>query len=39
MNNALWIPECEVELQLRLSVDKHCSSAGQRAYEAPLGAI
>jgi Integrase zinc binding domain len=39
MNNALWIPEPEVELQLRLCVETHCSSAGQRAYEATLGSI
>jgi hypothetical protein len=39
MNNALWIPECAVELQLRLCVEAHCRSAGYRAYEATLGAI
>jgi hypothetical protein len=39
MNNALWIPERAVELQLRLFVDAHCRSAGHRAYEATLGAI
>jgi hypothetical protein len=39
MNNALWIPECTVELQLRLCVEAHCRSAGYRAYEAKLGAI
>jgi RNase H-like domain found in reverse transcriptase len=39
MNNALWIPECAVELQLRLCVEAHCRSAGHRAYEATLGAI
>jgi transposase InsO family protein len=39
MNNALWIPECAVELQLRLYVEAHCFSAGHKAYEATLGAI
>jgi Integrase zinc binding domain len=39
MNNALWIPECSVELQLRLCVEAHCRSARHRAYEATLGAI
>jgi Integrase zinc binding domain len=39
LNNALWIPECAVELQLRLCVEEHCRSAGHRAYEATLGAI
>jgi hypothetical protein len=39
MNNALWIPERAVELQLRLCLEAHCRSAGQRAYEATLGAI
>jgi hypothetical protein len=39
MNNAQWIPECAVELQLRLCVEAHCRSAGHRAYEATLGAI
>jgi hypothetical protein len=39
MNNALWMPECAVELQLRLCVEAHCLSAGHRAYEAALGAI
>jgi Integrase zinc binding domain len=39
MNNALWIPEPAVELQLRLCVEAHCRSAGHRAYEATLGAI
>jgi Integrase zinc binding domain len=39
MNNALWIPERAVELQLRLCVESHCRSAGHRAYEATLGAI
>jgi hypothetical protein len=39
MNNALWIPERAVELQLRLCVEAHCRSAGYRAYEATLGAI
>jgi hypothetical protein len=32
MNNALWIPERAVELQLRLCVEAHCRSAGHRAY-------
>jgi hypothetical protein len=39
MNNALWIPERAVELQLRLCVEAHCLSTGHRAYEATLGAI
>jgi Integrase zinc binding domain len=39
MNNALWIPERAVELQLRLCVEAHCRSAGHRVYEATLGAI
>jgi hypothetical protein len=39
MNNALWIPERAVELQLRLCVKAHCRSAGHRAYGATLGAI
>jgi hypothetical protein len=39
MNNALWIPECAVELQPRLCVEAHCRSAGHRAYEATLDAI
>jgi Integrase zinc binding domain len=39
MNNALWIPERAVELQLRLCVEAHCRSAGHKAYEATLGAI
>jgi hypothetical protein len=39
MNNALWIPERAVELQLRLCVDAHCRSARNRAYEAKLGVI
>jgi Integrase core domain/Integrase zinc binding domain len=39
MNNALWIPEREVKLQLRLCVKAHFRSAGHRAYEARLGAI
>jgi Integrase zinc binding domain len=39
MNNALWIPERAVELQLRLCVQAHCRCAGHRAYEATLGAI
>jgi Integrase zinc binding domain len=39
INNALWIPDRAVELQLRLCVEAHCRSAGHRAYEATLGAI
>jgi Integrase zinc binding domain/Integrase core domain len=39
INNALWIPERAVELQLRLCVEAHCRSAGHIAYEATLGAI
>jgi Integrase zinc binding domain len=39
MNNALWIPERAVELQLRLCVEAHCRYAGHRAYEASLGTI
>jgi hypothetical protein len=39
MNNALWIPECAVELQLRFCVEAHCRSAEHKAYEATLGAI
>jgi Integrase zinc binding domain len=39
MNNALWIPECAVELQLSLCVEAHCRSAGHRVYEATFGAI
>jgi Integrase zinc binding domain len=39
MNNALWIPERAVELQLRLCVEAHGRSAKHRAYEATLGAI
>jgi hypothetical protein len=39
MNNALCIPERAVELQLRLCVEAHCRSAGQRAYQATLGMI
>jgi hypothetical protein len=39
MNNALWVPERAVELQLRLCVEAHCRSAGHRAYEEMLGAI
>jgi hypothetical protein len=39
MKNALCIPECAVELQLRLCVEAHCLSAGHRANEATLGAI
>jgi Integrase zinc binding domain len=39
MNNALWIPERAVELQIRLCVEAFCRSAGHRANEAMLGAI
>jgi hypothetical protein len=39
INNALWIPERAVELQLRLCLEAHCRSAAHRAYEATLGAI
>jgi Integrase zinc binding domain len=39
MDNALWIPERAVELQLRSCAEAHCRSAGHRAYEATLGAI
>jgi hypothetical protein len=39
MNNALWITERAVQLQLRLCVEAHCRSAGHRAYEAMLGAV
>jgi Integrase zinc binding domain len=39
INNALWIPDCADELQLRLCVEAHCRSAGHRANEATLGAI
>jgi Integrase zinc binding domain len=39
INNALWIPERAVELQLRLFVEAHDRSAGHRAYEATLGTI
>jgi Integrase zinc binding domain len=39
MNNALWIPERAVELQLRSCVEAHCRSTGHRAYEATLAAI
>jgi hypothetical protein len=39
MNNALWIPERAVELQLRLCVEANCRSAGHRAHEATLGSI
>jgi hypothetical protein len=39
MNNAPWIPERAVELQLRLCVEAHCRSAGHRTHEATLGAI
>jgi Integrase zinc binding domain len=39
MNNALWIPEHAVELQLCLCMEANRRSAGHRAYEATLGAI
>jgi Integrase zinc binding domain len=39
MNNALWIPECAVKLEIRLRVEAHCRSAAHSAYEATLGAI
>jgi hypothetical protein len=39
MKNALWIPKCAVELQLRLCVESQSRSAGHRAYEATLGSI
>jgi hypothetical protein len=39
MNNALWITERAVKLQLRFCVEAHCRSVGHRAYEATLGAI
>jgi hypothetical protein len=39
MNNALWIAERAVDLQLCLCVEAHYRSAGHRAYEATLGAI
>jgi hypothetical protein len=39
MNNALWIPERAVELQLRLCAEAHCRSAWHRAYKGTLGAI
>jgi hypothetical protein len=39
MNNAPWIPERAVELQLRLCLEAHCRSAGHRVYEATLSAI
>jgi Integrase core domain/Integrase zinc binding domain len=39
INNALWIPERAVELQLRLCVQAHCRSPVHRAYKATLGAI
>jgi hypothetical protein len=39
MNNALWIPERAVELQLRLCVEARCRSAGHRAHKTTLGAI
>jgi Integrase zinc binding domain len=39
MNNALWIPERAVKLQLRFCVEARCRSAGHRAHEATLGAI
>jgi hypothetical protein len=39
MNNALWIPERAIELQLRLWVEAHCRSARHRACQATLGTI
>jgi Integrase zinc binding domain len=39
MNNSQWIPECAVELQLRLCVEAYYRSVGHRAYEATLGTI
>jgi hypothetical protein len=39
MSNAQWIPERAVELQPRLSMEAHCRSAKQRAYEATLDSI
>jgi hypothetical protein len=39
MNNAPWIPERAVDLQLRLCVESYYRSAGNRAYEVTLGAI
>jgi RNase H-like domain found in reverse transcriptase len=39
MNNALWILESAVELQLLLCVGAYFRSAGRKAYEASLGAI
>jgi hypothetical protein len=39
INNALWIPERAVKMQLRLCVEAHCRSAEHRAYEATLGVI
>jgi Integrase zinc binding domain len=39
INNALFIPECAVELQLHLCVEAHCRSTGHRAHEETLDAI
>jgi Integrase zinc binding domain len=39
MNNALWIPERAVGLQLCLCVEGHCRSAGHKSNEASLRAI
>jgi hypothetical protein len=39
VNNALWIPEREVELQLLLCVEAHCRYARHRAYGATLDGI
>jgi hypothetical protein len=38
MKIAQWIPDCAVNLQLRLCVEIQCRFAGNRAYEATLGA-
>jgi hypothetical protein len=38
-NNALWLPERAVELQLNLCVEAHFCSAGRRVHEATTGAI
>jgi hypothetical protein len=37
MNNALWIPERAVELQIRLCAEAHSRSAIHRAHEETLG--
>jgi hypothetical protein len=36
INNALWIPEHAVELQLRLCAEAHCRSAGHRGTKRRL---